>query len=73
MTTFYEGINSSLKVGTKEGEGSQMGTGESRSGGYILAALLGAVGGGIAVALATKPIPKMMAQMKESGRDPSQM
>jgi hypothetical protein len=52
--------------------------------GYVLATVLGAIGGGVAVALATNAIPKlmqhmevhmqnMMAQMKESGLDPSQM
>ncbi len=53
--------------------------------GYIIAAVLGAVGGGFIVALATRAIPKimsqmmagmmqnMMAQMKEEGRNPVEM
>ena len=47
----------------EKGGDSEMGTGESRRGGYILAALIGAIGGGAAVAVATKAIPKMMSQM----------
>ena len=39
----------------------------SRNRGYVIAALLGAIGGGIIVALATRAIPKMMSQMM-SGR-----
>jgi CheY-specific phosphatase CheX len=35
----------------------------SRNKGYVLAALLGAIGGGLIVALATRAIPKMMSQM----------
>lgn len=31
---------------------------------YVLATLLGALGGGMVVALATRAIPKMMSQMK---------
>ncbi len=34
-----------------------------RNRGYVIAALLGAIGGGIIVALATRAIPKMMSQM----------
>jgi hypothetical protein len=34
--------------------------------GYLLAAGLGAVGGGLIVALATKAIPKMMSKMMEN-------
>lgn len=49
--------------------------------GYVLAAGLGAVAGGLVVALATRAVPKMMsrlmagmmAQMAESGCDPSDM
>jgi CheY-specific phosphatase CheX len=53
--------------------------------GYVLAAVLGAMGGGLVVALATKAIPKvisqmmsgmmqnMMAQMGEGGCDPAEM
>jgi hypothetical protein len=48
---------------------------------YVIAALLGAIGGGLAVALATKAIPKrmsrmmagMMAQMGQGGCEPSEM
>jgi hypothetical protein len=48
---------------------------------YILAASLGAVGGGLFVALATRAIPRMMsgmmrnmmAQMGEVGCDPAEM
>jgi hypothetical protein len=35
----------------------------SRKRGYLLAALLGAVGGGAVVAIATDAIPRMMSQM----------
>ncbi len=53
----------------------------SRSSGYVLAAALGAVGGGLFVALATRAIPRMMAgmmqnmmaQMKASGCNPAEM
>ncbi len=57
----------------------------SRNKGYVLAALLGAVGGGLLVALATRAIPtmmtrmmtgmmqNMMARMKEAGGNPSEM
>ena len=48
---------------------------------YVLAAVLGAIGGGIVVALATKAVPRMMsgmmrnmmAQMGEDGCDPAEM
>jgi hypothetical protein len=53
--------------------------------GYVLAALLGAVGGGFAVALATKAIPRIisramaemmqttMAQVAKDNCDPAEM
>ena len=53
--------------------------------GYALAAALGAIGGGLAVVLATEAIPRMMsqimplmmqrmmAQMGEDGYDPAEM
>ena len=53
--------------------------------GYIIATILGAVGGGLIVVLATKAIPKimsqmmagmmqnMMARMKEEGCNPAEM
>ena len=48
---------------------------------YILATLLGAIGGGLAVAIATKAVPRMMAgmmrtmmaQMGEGDCDPAEM
>ena len=52
---------------------------------YAVAILLGAIGGGLFVTLATKAVPKMMtqmmagmmknmmSQMSESGCDPSEM
>jgi hypothetical protein len=40
-----------------------MGKSGFRVRGYILAAMLGAIGGGIFVLFATKAIPKMMSQM----------
>lgn len=51
----------------------------SRTRGYVLAAVLGAIGGGVVVALATDAIPRMMsrfmqtmmARMEEGGFDPS--
>ncbi len=58
---------------------------DSQNRGYALAAVLGAIGGGLFVALATRAIPKMgtgimtammqsmMAQMKASGCSPSEM
>ena len=57
----------------------------SQGNGYGVAFLLGAVGGGLFVALATKAIPRMMSKMmsgmmqnmmshmRESGADPSEM
>lgn len=49
----------------------------SRTGGYLLAAALGAVAGGLAVAIVGKVIPglmsNMMAQMGGEGCDPEEM
>jgi hypothetical protein len=53
----------------------------SQAAGYLMAALLGAVGGGLAVVLATRAIPgmlgqmmqRMMTQMREEGCDPAEM
>lgn len=53
----------------------------SQARGYVLAAVMGAIGGGLIVALATNAIPKMisqtmqnmMAHMRESGFSPAQM
>ena len=62
-----------------------MGDTESRGKGYVLAALLGAIGGGLVIALGTRAIPKMMSnmmsgmmrnmmsQMGEDGCDPAEM
>jgi len=56
----------------------------SKSKGYILSAMLGALGGGLAVIFVTRTIPRMtsrimagmmqdmMAQMRESGCSPSE-
>ena len=35
--------------------------------GYILAAILGAIGSGIVIALATKAVPKLMQHMTDGG------
>ena len=64
----------------KKGTGKMLSAGSSKRG-YVLSALLGAIGGGIAVALATQAIPKMMsgmmegmaARMQASGCDPGEM
>jgi hypothetical protein len=57
----------------------------SRKMGYVLAALLGGIGGGLVVAFATRAIPQMTsqmmsgmiqsmtAQMREGGCDPQEM
>ncbi len=62
-----------------------MDTGLDRRKGYAVAFLLGGVGGGVLVAVATRAIPKMMsnvmsgmmqnmmAKMKEGGVNPSEM
>lgn len=58
-----------------------MDKGKSHSKSYILAAFLGAIGGGAFVALTTKAIPnimarmmrKMMAQMGRDGCNPAQI
>ena len=38
----------------------------SRRGGYLLAAIIGALAGGAFVALATRALPRMMAQMMQN-------
>ena len=38
----------------------------SHKGGYVLAALLGAIGGGLVVAIAVDAIPRMMSQMMQN-------
>lgn len=38
---------------------------ERRAGGYVLAAAVGAVGGGLAVALTKDRLPQMLAEMRE--------
>jgi hypothetical protein len=53
----------------------------SHARGYVLAAAMGAIAGGLAVALATKAIPKtasqlmqnIMAHMREAGFNPAEM
>jgi hypothetical protein len=62
-----------------------MGAMDSHKWGYLVAALVGAIGGGFVVALATRAIPKMMSQkmegrmqrlmsqMEEGGCDPAEM
>ena len=62
-----------------------MGDTGSRGKSYVLAALLGAIGGGLVVALGTRAIPKMMSnmmsgmmqnmmsRMSEGGCDPAEM
>jgi hypothetical protein len=65
----------------RQGEEGKMDDISSQYKGYVLAAGLGAVAGGLVVALATRAVPKMMsrlmagmmAQMAESGCDPSDM
>jgi len=82
-------INSTIYIepalnGGKEKVGRMEKT-ESHRRNYILATLLGALGGGMVVALASRAIPKMMSemmsgmmrnmmsQMAESGCDPAEM
>jgi hypothetical protein len=65
----------------EEEERQMMQDTNSRKMGYVLAALLGGIGGGLIVALATRAIPQMMsgimqsmmAQMREGGCDPQEM
>ncbi len=44
-------------------EERKMGSIRSRKSGYFLAAILGAVGGGAAVAVATDAVPKMLSRV----------
>jgi hypothetical protein len=67
------------------GRECEMNDASSRDKGYIVAALLGVVAGGLAVALVTRAIPKMMsgmmsgmmqnmmARMGKDGCDPAEM
>jgi len=58
-----------------------MNTNSTNKRGYFFAALAGAIGGGLTVAIATKAFPKMMqammknmmAAMAEGGCDPGEM
>jgi hypothetical protein len=70
---------------TQIGKEQKMHNKGAQSRGYVLTAVLGAMGGGLVVALATKSVPKMisqmmsgmmqnmMAQMGEGGCDPAEM
>jgi hypothetical protein len=49
----------------KKGARKMDGTG-SHAKGYIIAAVLGAIGGGLVVAFATEAIPRMMSQMMQN-------
>jgi hypothetical protein len=72
------GLEGNERQREKQGRDNKMGKGNR---GYILAAILGALGGGAVVGLATKAIPKMMAgmmrnmmrHMGDNGCDPTQM
>jgi hypothetical protein len=58
-----------------------MGKTESNRRNYLLTAALGAIGGGVLVAVVTKAVPKMMsgmmrnmmAEMGQAGCDPAEM
>jgi uncharacterized protein (DUF697 family) len=68
----------------QKGKATKMGT-KSRTGGYVLATLVGAIAGGLLIAVLTKAIPRMMsemmskmmgnmmAHMKERGFDPAEI
>lgn len=40
-----------------------------RTGGYFMAATLGAIGGGLAVAMTGDKLPKLLAEMKERAQE----
>ena len=72
----FPSVNSSDKEGK-----IKMNNTHSPMQGYALAVLLGAIGGGLLVAIATKAIPKMMSgmmqnmmmQMQKNGFNPGEM
>jgi hypothetical protein len=50
-------------IATNQEEEQRMHSTGSHKKGYLLAAVLGAIGGGVVVTIATDAIPRMMAQM----------
>ena len=76
--SYIAGFDDPAKAGK---EHSKMDDRRQTNQGYVLAAAIGAVAGGIFVAAVTKAIPKMMsgmmqgmmARMRESGCDPAEM
>jgi hypothetical protein len=48
---------------------NKMDSTDSHTKGYVLAAVLGAIGGGLVVALATNAVPRMMSLMMQNMRD----
>lgn len=69
------------EVADQEEEEMEVRSTSSYTRGYVLAAVLGAIGGGLIVTVATRAIPKMMsgmmrnmmAQMGEGGCSPAEM